>query len=119
MEAGGSWLPDHMAWDSSNTWDVDDDEEDMSPELKRAATEPARLPRRGAFLPGQFVHVAFDGGASKVGIGTAGFVIVDQRGKEVIRRGLALGPGLTNNEAESTACLEALRELARLQQAGR
>ena len=28
--------------------------------------------------------------------------------------GMPLGPGVTNNEAESTACLEALRELARL-----
>ena len=37
----------------------------------------------------------------------------------MVRRGLVLDRGLTNNEAESTACLEALRELARLQDRGR
>ena len=62
--------------------------------------------------------MAFDGGASKEGEATAGFIIVNSRGKEVVRRGVVLGPGLTNNEAESAACLAALRELAQLQQQG-
>ena len=61
------------------------------------------------------MHVAFDGGSTREGIATAGFVIADLQGKEVVRTGILLGPGLTNIEAESTACLEALRELARLQ----
>ena len=60
------------------------------------------------------MHVAFDGGSSRDGTATAGFIIADSQGCEVVRRGLVLDRGLTNNEAESTACLEALRELARL-----
>ena len=90
----------------------------MPPELKRAVQEPAKLPRRGAFLPGPFIHVAFDGGASKEGMATIGFIIADVSGREVVRKGMVLGAGLTNNEAESGACLEALRELARLQDVG-
>ena len=54
------------------------------------------------------MHVAFDGGASKAGVGTAGYVIADAAGDEVVRKGVALGQGLTNNEAESTAALLAL-----------
>jgi ribonuclease HI len=80
VATGGTWLPESMAWDSSNSWDMEEDDQEMSAEFRRAAVEPARQPRRGAFLPGQYVHVAFDGGASKAGIGTAGFVIVDQHG---------------------------------------
>jgi ribonuclease HI len=80
----------------------------VAPELRRAASEPVRAPRRGTFLEGSFVHVAFDGGASKGGEGTAGFVIINKHGQEVVRRGMVLGPGLTNNEAESAACLAAL-----------
>lgn len=64
------------------------------------------------------MHVAFDGGASKSGTATAGFLIVNTLKKDAVRKGLVLGPGLTNNEAESTACLEALRELAALQHKG-
>ena len=67
------------------------------------------------FAKGDFVHVAFDGGSTRGGIATAGFVIADLQGKEVVCIGILSGPGLTSNEAESTACLEALRELARLQ----
>ena len=67
------------------------------------------------FAKGDFVHVAFDGGSMHRGIATAGFVIADMQWKEVVCIGIPLGLGLTNNEAESTACLEALRELARLQ----
>ena len=36
----------------------------------------------------------------------------------MVRRGVALGPALTNNEAESTAALLALEHLARLQDQG-
>jgi hypothetical protein len=107
LEAGGSWLPDPLAWDSTNDWAVEELEE-IAPELKRASSEPVRAPRRGTFQAGPFVHIAFDGGASKGGDGTAGFVIVNKHGREVIRRGMTLGPGLTNNEAESAACLAAL-----------
>lgn len=113
LEPGRTWLPADLGWDPSNSWDMEEEEE-MAPELRRAVAEPARAPRRGAFQDGPFVHVAFDGGASKDGAASAGFIIVDARGQEVLRRGLVLGRGLTNNEAESTACLEGLRELARL-----
>ena len=82
------------------------------------ASEPVRPPKRGSFSEGAYVHVAFDSGASKEGNATAGFIIVNCKGQEVVRRGMVLGPGLTNNEAESAACLAALRELARLQQQG-
>lgn len=62
--------------------------------------------------------MAFDGGAAKEGDATAGFIIADSSGKELVRCGLLLGPGLTNNEAESTACLEALKKLQELYAAG-
>jgi ribonuclease HI len=46
-------------------------------------------------------------------------VIADAAGCEVVRIGLALGAGCTNNEAESTAAKAALEHLARLQDQGR
>ena len=64
------------------------------------------------------MHVAFDGG-SKAGVGSAGYVIADVYGGEVVRKGLYLGPGVTNNEAESTGVYQALQGLAELQDAGR
>ena len=117
LEAGCSWLPEESGWEGSNSWDLEE-VEDMAPELQRAVAHPAHAPRRGAFVEGAFVHVAFDGGSSRDGTATAGYVIVDSRGEEVVRRGEVLDKGLTNNEAESSACLLALRELARLQDAG-
>lgn len=64
------------------------------------------------------MHVGFDGGAQK-GVGSAGYVIADVDGREVVRVGLALGAGTTNNEAESTAVKAALEHLALLQDQGR
>ena len=57
------------------------------------------------------MHVAFDGGA-KDGVGSAGFVLVDAAGREVVRRGLYMGPGTTNNEAEAEGVSAALHMLA-------
>jgi hypothetical protein len=91
-----------------------EDDEGLDAQLLRQLETPARLPKWGVFKKGRFVHAAFDGGASKEGIGTAGYVIADATGQEVVRRGVALGPALTNNEAESTAALLALEHLARL-----
>jgi hypothetical protein len=45
-------------------------------------------------------------------------VIADSRGQEVVRRGVPLGRGLTNNDAESTAVRMALEDLEERQQAG-
>ena len=64
------------------------------------------------------MHVAFDGGTSKASMGTAGYVIVDARGQELVRKGLALGAGKTNNEAESAAAKITLQHLAELQEKG-
>ena len=58
------------------------------------------------------VHIQFDGGSSRSSFATAGFVLVDAVGKELIRRGIVLGPGQTNNDAESAAVALALAELA-------
>jgi ribonuclease HI len=55
----------------------------------------------------------------QAGVGNAGYVIADAAGQEVCRKGIALGNGVTNNEAESQACLLALQRLAVLQDAGR
>ena len=61
----------------------------------------------GRFHHGQFIHIAFDVGA-RCGIGCAGYIVVDASGRELVRRGVFLGDGVTNNEAESTALLLAL-----------
>ena len=116
MDHPNKWifLPEGLGWDPENEWQLEE-AEDLGADVARGVGDPAKLPRRGMFAKGPFVHVAFDGGSTRGGIATAGFVIADTQGKEVVRVGLPLGPGITNNEAESTACLEALRELARLQ----
>ena len=43
-----------------------------------------------------------------------GFLILDSKGKEVVRVGRYYGPGKTNNEAESFAMRDAIQCLARL-----
>ena len=55
----------------------------------------------------------FDGGSTD-GVGTGGFVIVDPRGREIVRAGCWFGRGLTNNEAEALACHKALMCLSKL-----
>ena len=65
------------------------------------------MPRWGRFCRGRFIHIAFDGGA-ECGVGCAGYIIADASGRELVRRGVFLGDGVTNNEAESTALLLAL-----------
>ena len=60
------------------------------------------------------MHVAFDGGSTRGGLATAGLVIADTKGKDLVRKGVSLGTGKTNNEAESTACLKALEMLEAL-----
>jgi ribonuclease HI len=114
---GGSFLPMTMGWDGENQWSLME-EEDTPEVVRHQASTPAHVPRRGAFEAGPFIHVAFDGGSVRGDQATAGYIIVDSAGREVVRRGLVLGVGLTNNEAESSACLEALQELARLQDQG-
>lgn len=84
----------------------------MDPDFLQEVSAPARVPRRGTFSRGPYVHVQFDGGAARNGIATAGYVIADSRGQEVVRRGVPLGRGLTNNDAESTAVRMALEDLA-------
>jgi ribonuclease HI len=84
----------------------------VDPDFLREVNTPARVPRRGVFSRGPYVHIQFDGGAAREGIATAGYVIVDTRGQEVVRRGVPLGRGLTNNDAESTAVRMALEDLA-------
>ena len=71
------------------------------------------MPRGTRLHRGPAVHVLFDGG-SQGGRGTAGYVIINNQGEEVIRTGLMLGEGLTNNEAESSALNYALHHLATL-----
>ena len=44
-----------------------------------------------------------------------GYVIIGNHGKEIVRVGLKMGPGVTNNEAESWALLSAMRHLQDLQ----
>lgn len=110
--AGTTHLPPGWAWDPENTWELDEDDTPLDPEFLREVSAPARVPRRGVFARGPYVHIQFDGGAAREGIATAGFLIVDTRGQEVVRRGVPLGRGLTNNDAESTAVRLALEDLA-------
>jgi len=106
-----------VLWSLENRWSAAETEEVDAQLLRRLAT-PARVPKWGIFRRGRFVHVAFDSSASKTKVGTAGYVIANANGEEVVRKGVALGAGLTNNEAESTAALLALQHLARLQDDG-
>lgn len=53
---------DMVEWDPANEWDAEEGEE-VDPELLTRLQSPARVPKWGRFQPGQFVHVAFDGGA--------------------------------------------------------
>ena len=69
--------------------------EKVSPSLHTEYT-----PRGSRFVPGDFVHVQFDGG-SQSGIGTGGFVITTHTGQELVRAGSYYGQGYTNNEAEA------------------
>ena len=98
-------------------WDLSSDNEVDSSFLKKVMT-PARVPRRGQFASGTYVHIQFDGGSSRSSFATAGYVLVDATGKELVRRGIVLGPGQTNNDAESAAVALALEELARRQDRG-
>ena len=107
-----------MSWGAANTF-VEEEDADELAELREVLATPAKLPRRATFVSGPFVHVSFDGGAPKGGVPSAGFVIADTAGGEVIRRGRPLCVGSTNNEAESAACLDALHALAKLQDGGR
>ena len=65
------------------------------------------MPRGACFWEGSAIHVLFDGGSQK-GLGTAGFIIIDTSGKEVVRVGVQLRQGCTNNEPEATVLLLAL-----------
>ena len=54
------------------------------------------------------MHIQFDGGSKGTGecnpgAGAAGFVIADVKGTEIMRCGIHLGNGLTNNECEAEA----------------
>ena len=71
-------------------------------------TKPAYLPKRARFIPGPAVHLLFDGGAQR-GKGTAGFVILNNLGDEVMRVGMNMGEGYTNNEAEIWGLLSGMR----------
>jgi len=54
------------------------------------------------------VHIQFDGGSKGTGednpgdCGT-GFVIADVEGNEILRQGMYMGNGFTNNECEADA----------------
>jgi len=68
-----------VEWDPDNDWGLEEEEEDMDPELMERLSKAARVPRWGVFHKGPFVHVAFDGGA-RAGVGSAGYVIADVDG---------------------------------------
>lgn len=105
--------PSAPQWDPENDWALADEEE-VDPDLAARLAAPSRVPRWGRFRGGKFVHVAFDGGASRDGIATAGYIIADAGGRELVRKGIALGSGLTCNDAESTAVKLALQHLAQM-----
>ncbi len=86
--------------------------EDMK-KAEGALQKPIHMPPKARFQPGPHIHVQFDGG-SQNGIGTGGFVILDQDQKEIIRAGRYYGPGRTNNEAEAFALRDALQCLSRI-----
>lgn len=102
-----------VGWDPTNDWAVDEEEQHIDTALLERLETPARVPRWGQFSSGPYVHVAFDGGARE-GVGTAGYVIADAKGREVVRAGLHLGSGVTNNEAEGRAVEAAMKRLALL-----
>jgi ribonuclease HI len=67
-------------------------------------------------MSGKYVHVAFDGGSSK-SVGTAGYVIAvfdGLRTKEIVRKGIFLGPKHTVNDAEVMALHHAVNHLYEL-----
>jgi ribonuclease HI len=116
--AGESRMPSGWSWDPQNDWGLDEDDQPVDPGFAREVSAPAWVPRRGRFDSGPYVHVQFDGGAAKGGIATAGYLIVDSTGAEVVRRGVPLGRGLTNNDAESSAVRMALEDLDARQRVG-
>lgn len=71
-----------LVWCPGNEWEDFDGEPDSPTlvEAKRALDNPAKLPRKGHFKKGPFVHIAFDGGSNKASEGTAGFVIANESG---------------------------------------
>ncbi len=76
------------------------------------------LKRGQKFIKGKYTYIAFDGGSravnSKAGHGAAGYVIADAGGNELIRVGLYLGKGKTNNESEAQALCSALQHVHQL-----
>ncbi len=80
----------------------------VSPSLHTECT-----PKGSRFLPGEYIHVQFDGG-SQNGVGVGGFVIVTSHGSELVRAGAYYGVGFTNNEAEAYSMRDAMDCLAAL-----
>ena len=92
-------------------------EEELDSTINQELKQPAYVPIRARFYAGPASHILFDGGPTG-GKGTAGYIIIDTEGKEISRVGIYLGTNLTNNEAESTALVKALRHYDDLRQKG-
>ena len=69
------------------------------------------------------MHIQFDGGSRGTGEGNpgecgAGFVIADVNGTEIVRQGIYMGNGHTNNECESDALRQAFETVHALRLKG-
>lgn len=90
VEAGVKLAPSQLHLDGAVEWQPDEELREAAEVVQKALATPAQLPPRARFKPGPAVHVQFDGGSAG-GVGTAGFVIVDGQGHEVVRAGKWLG----------------------------
>lgn len=100
-------FPPQLLVDSVTNWSDCTADVDLPADVADALETPAYIPPKARLHRGRCAHILFDGGSAK-GIGTAGYVILDQGGSEVCRVGLKLTQDWTNNESEAEALKQAL-----------